>query len=89
LSPGLGCFDACIRDCKQIGHRLGFLQCDLFHGLHVADSVMESVNDLDILVVRDSIPGVRKIFHVVLKAFIKFLPDGLEGLSSRWSSYVP
>jgi hypothetical protein len=56
----------------------------LLYGLDVADSIMESVDDLDVLDVRDSVSGVTEIFHIVLKVFIMLLPNGLKGLSSRW-----
>jgi hypothetical protein len=84
LSPGLGCLDACVRDCEQISHSLGFLHSDLLHGLDVTDFVTEVVDDLDILDVWDSIPGVTETFHVVPEALIMLLSDGLESLSSRW-----
>jgi hypothetical protein len=85
LSPGLGCLDACVHDCKKICHRLGFLHCDRLHGLDVAYSVMEGVDDLNVLNVQDSVPTIAETFHVVLEAFIMLLPDDLEGLSSRWT----
>jgi hypothetical protein len=44
---------------------------------------MESVDDLDVLNIWDSISGITEIFHIVLKVFIMFLPNGLKGLSSR------
>jgi hypothetical protein len=44
---------------------------------------VEGVDDLDVLDVRDSIPGVAEIFHVVSEALIMLLPNGLESLSSR------
>jgi hypothetical protein len=84
-SPSLGCLDTCVHDCKQIGHHLGFLHCDLIHGVDVADSVVEVVDDLDVPDVRDSIPGVAKMFHIVQEALIMLLSDGLESLSSRWT----
>jgi hypothetical protein len=61
-SPGLGCFDACIRDNEQISHHLGFLHSNLLHGLDVANSVMEGIDDLDVLDVQDSIPALQKCF---------------------------
>jgi hypothetical protein len=83
-SPGLGCLDAGVRDCEQIGHSLGFLHGDLLHCLDVAVFVTEGVDDLDVLDVRDSIPSVAETFHVVPEALIILLPDGLESLNSRW-----
>jgi hypothetical protein len=46
---------------------------------------MEGIDDLDVLDVRDSVPGVAKIFHVVLDAFIMLLLDGLQDLNCRWT----
>jgi hypothetical protein len=57
----------------------------LLHGLDVTDSITECVDDLDILDVRNSVPGIAEIFHVVLNALIMLLSDGLESLSSRWT----
>ncbi len=54
-SPGLGCLNAGVHDYEQIDHYLGFLHCDLFHGLDVANSVAEGVDDLDVLDVWDSV----------------------------------
>jgi hypothetical protein len=48
-SPGFGSLIACVHDCKQISHCLGFLQGDLLHGLDVADSIAVCVDDLDVL----------------------------------------
>jgi hypothetical protein len=45
---------------------------------------MESVDDPDVLDIRDSIPGVVEMSHVVLEALIMLLSDGLQSLSSRW-----
>jgi hypothetical protein len=84
-SLGLGCLDACVHDYEQNSHCLMFLHGDLLHGLDVADSVTEGIDDLDILDVRDSIPSIAKMFHIVLEALIMLLPDGLESLSSRWT----
>jgi hypothetical protein len=83
-SPGFRNLDACVRDCEQIGHRLGFLHGDLIHDLDVTDSIAEGIDDLDVLDVRDSILGIAEIFHVVQDAFIMLLPDSLEILSGRW-----
>jgi hypothetical protein len=76
--------NACVCDCEQIDHHLEFLHSGILHSLDVADSVVEGVDDLDVLDVRDSVPGVTEIFHVVPKALIMLLSDGLESLSSRW-----
>jgi hypothetical protein len=44
---------------------------------------VKGIDDLDVLDVRDSIPGVAEIFHVVLETFIMLLSDGLQGLCCR------
>jgi hypothetical protein len=84
-SPALRCLDACVHDYKQIYHRLGFLYCDLLHSLDVADSVVEGIDDLDVLDVWNSIPSITEMFHVILEALIMLLPDGLESLSHKWA----
>jgi hypothetical protein len=84
-SLGLRGLDAYIRDHEQIDHRLGLLHSDLFNNLEIADPVMEGINDLDILDIRDSIPGAAKIFHVISEAFIMLLLDGLEVFCCRWT----
>jgi hypothetical protein len=44
---------------------------------------MKSIDDLDVLDVRDSISVVAEMFHVVPEALIMLLLDGLQSLSSR------
>jgi hypothetical protein len=83
-SPGLGSLDACVCDCEQIGHHLGLLHDDLPHSLDVTDSVIEIVDDLDVLDIRDSVPSIAEIFHIVQETLIMLLSDGLQSLSSRW-----
>jgi hypothetical protein len=73
--------DACVRDCEKIGHHLRLLHGNLLHNLDVTDSVVESVNDLDVLDILDSVPGIAEIFHVVPEALIMLLPNGLQSLS--------
>jgi hypothetical protein len=85
LSPGLRCVDACVRGYELFGHRLGFLHGDFLHGLDVVDSVAEDIDDLDVLDVRDRIPCITEIFHVVLEPLIMLLPNDLESISSRWT----
>jgi hypothetical protein len=71
-----GSLNACVSDCKQISHRLGLLHGNLLHGLDVTDSIMEGVDDLDVLDVQDSVPGIAEMFHVALEALIMLLLDG-------------
>jgi hypothetical protein len=82
-SPGLRCLNACVSDCEQISHHLWFLHCNLLHGLNVANSITEGVDDLSVLDVRDSILDLTKMFHIVLEALVMLLTNGLENLSSR------
>jgi hypothetical protein len=82
-SSGFGNLNACVSYRERIDHHLELLHGDLPHGLDVTDSVVEGVDDLDVLDVRDNIPGVTKMFHVVSEALIMLLPDGLESLSNR------
>jgi hypothetical protein len=41
---------------------------------------MEGIDDLNVLDIWDSIPGITETFHVVLKTLIMLLSDGLQGL---------
>jgi hypothetical protein len=76
-SPGFGSLNACVNDHEQIDHDHGLLHDDLLYSLDVVDSVAEGIDDLDILDIRDNIPGIPETFHVVLDALIMLLPDGL------------
>jgi hypothetical protein len=67
-----------VGNCEQISHHLCLLHGNLLHSLDIADPVMESIDDLDVLDVRDSVPNVAEAFHVVLETFIMLLPDGLQ-----------
>jgi hypothetical protein len=82
-SPGLGCLDAYVSDCEQTSHHLRLFHSDLFHGLDIADPIVKSIGDFNVLDVWDSIDGIVEMFHVVTKAFIMLLSDGLQSLSSR------
>jgi hypothetical protein len=46
--------------CEQIGHHLGLFHGDLLHRLDITDPVVEGINDLNVLDVRDSVPGIAK-----------------------------
>jgi hypothetical protein len=76
-STGLGSLYAHICNCKQIDHNLGLLHGELFHTPEITDPVTKSVDDLDVLDVRDDVPGIVEMFHVVLETLIMLLPDGL------------
>jgi hypothetical protein len=76
---------AYISDCEQISHYFGLLHGYLFHSLDIADAITEGVDDLDVLDVRDGIPGIAKTLDVIVETLIMLLLDGLEGLDSRWT----
>ncbi len=84
-SPYFRILNAGVSGREQISHRLGVLHGDLLHSLDVADSIVEGIDDLDVLDVWDSIPGIAEMFHVVPEALIMLLIDDLQGLSSRWT----
>jgi hypothetical protein len=71
-------------DYKQISHHLGFLEGNLLNCLEIANPIMEGIDDLDVLNVWDSVPGIAEIFHVVLEDFIMLLLDGLQSFYCRW-----
>jgi hypothetical protein len=83
-SPGFKSLNAYVSNCEQIDHCFGLLHGNLLHSLDVDDSVMEGVDDLDVLEIQDSVLGIAEIFHVVPEALIMLLLDGLQSLSSRW-----
>jgi hypothetical protein len=76
----LGSLYTYIGDCEQIGHYLRLLHGNLLHSLDVVDPIAESIDDLDVLDVRDSVLGIAESFHVVSETFIMLLSDGLQSL---------
>jgi hypothetical protein len=46
---------------------------------------MEGVDDLNILDVGDSVPGIAETFNIIAETLIMYLLDSLEGLSSIWT----
>jgi hypothetical protein len=50
----------------------------------VTDPVTEGIDDLDVLYVWDSIPGIAEIFHVIPEAFIMLLLDGVQSFNGGW-----
>jgi hypothetical protein len=83
LSLGLESLYTYISDCEQINHHLWFLHGYLLHSLDIVDTITEGVDDLNVLDVRDSTPGIVEMIDVVAGTLILLLLDGLEGLSSR------
>jgi hypothetical protein len=76
-NSGLTGLNAYIGNCKQINNYFGLLHGDLLNNFDIANPIMKSIDDLDVLDVRDSIPCVAEMFHVVSEAFIMLLLDGL------------
>jgi hypothetical protein len=44
---------------------------------------VKDIDDFNVLDIRDSIPGIAEIFHIVPEAFIMLLLDGLQGFHYR------
>jgi hypothetical protein len=84
-SLDFGRLNAYVSDYEQIGHCSGLLHGDLLHSLDVANSVTESIDDLNVLDIWDGVPGIVEIFHIVLETLIMLLLDGLQSLSRRWT----
>jgi hypothetical protein len=80
---GLWGLGADIYDCQQIGHHFGLLHDDLLVSLDIAKPISKGIDDPDVLDIRDSIPGFAEIFHIIPKAFIVLLLDGVQGFSCR------
>jgi hypothetical protein len=70
---GLRGLDAHISACEQIHYCSGLFHCDLLNSLDITDPVAEGIDDLDVLNVRDSIPSIAEMFHVILEAFMMLL----------------
>jgi hypothetical protein len=79
----LGGLNAYISICEQISHYFGLFHGDFLNSLDIANPVIKGIDDFDVLDVRDSIPGIAKMFHLVSEAFIMLLLDGLQGFSYR------
>jgi hypothetical protein len=74
--------DVDVSDCQLIGHHFELLHGNLLDSLNIADPITEGVDDFDALDVRDSVPSIAEIFHVLLETFIRLLLDRLQGFSS-------
>jgi hypothetical protein len=83
-SPGFESLNIYVSDCEQISHHFGLLHDDILYSLDVTDFIVKDVDDLDILNIQDSVPSTAEIFHVVPKALIMLLLDGLQSLSNIW-----
>jgi hypothetical protein len=74
---GLGSLYAYISNYEWISHRLGLLHDDLPHSLDIVEPVAQVIDNLNVLDVQDSVPGIAETFHVVPEALIMLLLDGL------------
>jgi hypothetical protein len=63
---------------------LGFFMV-ISSSLDITDPVTESIDDLDVLDVWDSILSIGEVLYIVPKALIVLLFDSLQGLSGRWT----
>jgi hypothetical protein len=81
--------DALIGYGEEIGHRFGLLHGDLLHRLEICDAVAEGVDVIDVLDVRDGIPGVAETLDEVAETFIRLLLDGFQRLHSGWPLVCP
>jgi hypothetical protein len=82
-SSGLGGLNAYIGNYEKINYRLGLLHGNLLNSFDISHLIVKGIDDLNVLYVRDSIPGVPEIFHVVPEALIMLLLNGLQGLCYR------
>jgi hypothetical protein len=74
---GLRGLNAHIGNREQIVHCSRLFHGDSLNGLDIADSVVEDVDDLNAMNVRDSIPSIVETFHVILHALIMLPLYGL------------
>jgi hypothetical protein len=79
---GLSGLDADICDCQQTGHHFVLFHGDLLDNLDITNPITEGIDDLDVLDVRDSIPDIAEVFHIILETLIVLLLNSLQGLSS-------
>jgi hypothetical protein len=82
-SSGFGSLYAYIGDREQINHNFRLLHGYLFHHFDIADAIMEDINDLDIVDVRDIVSSIAEMLDIIVETLIMLLLDGLEGLGSR------
>jgi hypothetical protein len=84
-SPGFGSFYAYIDNCEQISYHFGLLHRYLFYGFEIADTISESINNLDVLDVWDAISRIAETLDIITETLIMLLLDSLEGLGGRWT----
>jgi hypothetical protein len=83
LSPSFRSLYAYIGDREQISHCFGLFHGYLFHSFNIIDAIMEGVNDLNVLDVRDAISDIAETLDIIVETLIMLLLEGLEGLSIR------
>jgi hypothetical protein len=81
LGSGLGGLNVDINNCKHIDQRSRLFHGDLLNSHDVGDPVTKDIDDFNVLNVWDRIPGVVETFHIISKALIMLLLDGLQGFS--------
>jgi hypothetical protein len=74
---GIRSLYAYISDCEQINYHLRLLHGNLINNFDIADPIVKGIDDLDVLDIRDSIPGITETFHIVPETLFMLLPDGL------------
>jgi hypothetical protein len=57
-SLGFRSLNAYVSDCEQTGHHSRLLHGDLLHDLDVAHSIVEGIDDLDVLNIWEGVPGI-------------------------------
>jgi hypothetical protein len=62
LSLGFGSLNAYVSECEKIGHHSRLLYGDLLHSLDVADSIVEGIDELDVLDIWDALLALQKCF---------------------------
>jgi hypothetical protein len=77
LCPGLKILYTYISDCEQISYRIWLLHGNILNSFDVADPIVEGIDDLNVLDIRDNVPDIVEMFHVVPETLIILLPDGL------------
>jgi hypothetical protein len=83
LSLGFESLYAYIGDREQISHHFGLLHGYLFHSFNITDPIMQGINYLDVLDVRDVASGIAETLDIITESLMMLLLDGLKGLSSR------
>jgi hypothetical protein len=70
-------------------HGFGLLYVYLLYSLEISYTIVEGIDDHNILNVQDDIPGVEEVLDEVIEAFIGLLLDDLKGLCCDWPLVCP